>query len=71
MSVTQRGVAPPQASGPPAPLIRRVPVLRITRGAGTAAVRLTEVSKVYGKGRSSLLALDKVSLAVRPASSSA
>jgi NitT/TauT family transport system ATP-binding protein len=37
-----------------------------TRGAGTAAVRLTEVSKVYGKGRSSLLALDKVSLDVRP-----
>jgi NitT/TauT family transport system ATP-binding protein len=37
-----------------------------TRGAGTAAVRLAEVSKVYGKGRSSLLALDKVSLAVQP-----
>jgi NitT/TauT family transport system ATP-binding protein len=37
-----------------------------TRGAGTTAVRLTEVSKVYGKGRSSLLALDKVSLDVRP-----
>jgi NitT/TauT family transport system ATP-binding protein len=36
------------------------------REAGTAAVRLTEVSKVYGKGRSSLLALDKVSLAVEP-----
>jgi NitT/TauT family transport system ATP-binding protein len=37
-----------------------------TRGGGTAAVRLTEVSKVYGKGRSSLLALDKVSLDVQP-----
>ena len=31
-----------------------------------AAVRLTDVSKVYGQGRGSLLALDKVSLSVRP-----
>src|SRR6266581_7457348 len=31
-----------------------------------AAVRLTEVSKVYGEGRNALLALDKVSLSVRP-----
>ena len=70
MSVTQRGVAPPQASGAPAP--GSPPSSDVsrssasTRGAGTAAVRLTEVSKVYGKGRSSLLALDKVSLDVRP-----
>jgi NitT/TauT family transport system ATP-binding protein len=34
--------------------------------AGGAAVQLTEVSKVYGQGRSSLLALDKVSLTVAP-----
>jgi NitT/TauT family transport system ATP-binding protein len=70
VSVTQRGVAPPQASGPPAP--GSPPSSDVsrssasTRGAGTTAVRLTEVSKVYGKGRSSLLALDKVSLAVQP-----
>ena len=34
--------------------------------AGGAAVQLTQVSKVYGQGRSSLLALDKVSLTVAP-----
>jgi NitT/TauT family transport system ATP-binding protein len=34
------------------------------RETGAAAVQLTEVSKAYGKGRSSLLALDKVSLTV-------
>jgi NitT/TauT family transport system ATP-binding protein len=33
-------------------------------GAGNPAVQLTDVSKVYGKGRSALLALDKVSLTV-------
>jgi NitT/TauT family transport system ATP-binding protein len=33
-------------------------------GAGNPAVQLTGVSKVYGKGRSALLALDKVSLTV-------
>ena len=71
MSVTQRAVGPPQASGPPPPRpapspsdVSRPPAS--PREAGTAAVRLTEVSKVYGKGRSSLLALDKVSLAVEP-----
>ena len=32
----------------------------------SAAVRLTEVSKVYGQGRGALLALDKVSLSVAP-----
>ena len=31
-----------------------------------AAVRLTEVCKVYGQGRAALLALDKVSLSVAP-----
>src|ERR1700733_2289908 len=31
-----------------------------------AAVRLTDVSKVYGQGRGALLALDKVSLSVAP-----
>jgi NitT/TauT family transport system ATP-binding protein len=70
VSVTQRGVGPPQASGPPpsgaAPSSDVSWSSAPTRGAGTTAVRLTEVSKVYGKGQSSLLALDKVSLAVEP-----
>jgi len=70
VSVTQRGVGPPQASGPPGPApppssdVSRSSAS--TRGAGTTAVRLDEVCKVYGKGRSSLLALDKVSMAVEP-----
>ncbi len=33
---------------------------------GQAAVRLTEVTKVYGQGRGAVQALDKVSLSVRP-----
>jgi len=69
VSVTQRGVGPPQAPGPAPGSAPSSDVSRSsasTRGAGTAAVRLAEVSKVYGKGRSSLLALDKVSLAVQP-----
>ena len=64
MSVTQRGLDPPQASGPaPSSNASRSPA---PAGAGTSAVRLSEVSKVYGRGRSSLLALDKVSLTVTP-----
>ena len=64
MSVTQRGLDPPQASGPqPSSDASRSPA---PAGAGTSAVRLSEVSKVYGRGRSSLLALDKVSLTVTP-----
>jgi len=34
--------------------------------AGQAAVRLSEVSKVYGRGPSAVLALDRVSLTVAP-----
>jgi NitT/TauT family transport system ATP-binding protein len=64
VSVTQRGLDPPQASGPaPSSDASRSPA---PAGAGTSAVRLSEVSKVYGRGRSSLLALDKVSLTVTP-----
>jgi NitT/TauT family transport system ATP-binding protein len=64
VSVTQRGLDPPQASGPaPSSNASRSPA---PAGAGTSAVRLSEVSKVYGRGRSSLLALDKVSLTVTP-----
>jgi NitT/TauT family transport system ATP-binding protein len=64
VSVTQRGLDPPQASGPtPSSDASRSPA---PAGAGTSAVRLSGVSKVYGRGRSSLLALDKVSLTVTP-----
>ncbi len=65
MSITQRGIAPPESPGSPAALDGfRSPAS--VREAGTAAVRLSEVSKAYGKGRSSVLALDKVSLTVAP-----
>ena len=65
MSVTQRGLDPPQASGStPSSDASRSPAP--AEGAGTSAVRLSGVSKVYGRGRSSLLALDKVSLTVTP-----
>ncbi len=65
MSITQRGLDPPQASGPtPSSDASRSPAP--AEGAGTSAVMLSQVSKVYGRGRSSLLALDKVSLTVTP-----
>ena len=52
MSVTQRGFTPPQAAG-------------LARSSEqTPAIELTGVSKVYGKGRAALLALDNVSLTV-------
>jgi sulfonate transport system ATP-binding protein len=58
----QRG-APPGASGAAkSPAGSRSPAA--VAGAGNPAVQLTGVSKVYGKGRSALLALDKVSLTV-------
>ncbi|HLX48364.1 MAG TPA: ABC transporter ATP-binding protein [Streptosporangiaceae bacterium] len=71
MSVTQRGFTAPRAPGG----VRSVeqssgssrPSARAA-GAGSAAggpaIELTGVSKVYGKGRTSLLALDNVSLSV-------
>jgi NitT/TauT family transport system ATP-binding protein len=65
MSIMQRGVAPTPASGPlESRDASRSPAS--VREAGTPAVQLTEVSKLYGKGRSSVLALDKVSLTVAP-----
>jgi NitT/TauT family transport system ATP-binding protein len=60
MSLDQHQVAPPElvpgasarsGSGPPAT-------------AGTAAVRISEVSKAFGHGRTTLLALDRISLDV-------
>jgi NitT/TauT family transport system ATP-binding protein len=56
MSIMQRGTTASAASGPSAP----------TGAAAAAAVQLTDVSKVYGKGRGSVHALDKVSLTVAP-----
>jgi NitT/TauT family transport system ATP-binding protein len=61
MSVTQsRGTPPEQAPGAPA-FPEPGP-----EAAGQAAVRLSEVSKVYGRGPSAVLALDRVSLTVAP-----
>ena len=54
MSITQRGVTLPEASGSAA----------LPAASGPAAVQLSNVTKIYGKGRSAVLALDKVSLAV-------
>jgi NitT/TauT family transport system ATP-binding protein len=59
MSITQRGIdalVTPPASRSPASV----------RAAGAPAIQLSEVSKLYGKGRTSVLALDKVSLTVAP-----
>ena len=41
-------------------------VVEMERDRGNAPVRLDGVSKAYGRGRSALLALDRVSLTVRP-----
>jgi NitT/TauT family transport system ATP-binding protein len=61
MSVAQSRRTPPeQAPGAPA-----FPGPG-DQAAGPAAVRLSEVSKVYGRGPSAVLALDKVSLTVAP-----
>jgi NitT/TauT family transport system ATP-binding protein len=61
MSVTQsRGTPTEQAPGAPA-FPEPGP-----EAAGQAAVRLSEVSKVYGRGPSAVLALDRVSLTVAP-----
>jgi len=63
MSVTQRGVVSPEATGAaqsPAGARSSASV----RGAGSPAIELTDVVKIYGKGRTSVLALDRVSLTV-------
>ena len=68
MSVTQRRrtspePAPAASAGEPA---AESPGTPASPGPGPAAVRLSEVSKVYGRGPSALLALDRVSLTVAP-----
>jgi NitT/TauT family transport system ATP-binding protein len=64
MSVTQRGIDVPGASGESASRAASRSSASV-RETGAPVVRLTDVSKVYGKGRSAVLALDKVSLTVR------
>ena len=64
MSLTDRRAGPPDR-GPGA---GRSATRTADRGQaqGRAAISLTQVSKVYGSGRSALLALDKVSFTVAP-----
>ena len=69
MSITQRRRAAPEpAPAGPAGERAREPAFPVLgpAAAGPAAVRLNEVSKVYGRGDSALLALDRVSLTVAP-----
>ena len=65
MSLDQGQAAPPElvpgASARSAPSSPREPGLP-----GTTAVRISEVSKAFGHGRSTLLALDRLSLDVAP-----
>jgi NitT/TauT family transport system ATP-binding protein len=58
----QRGAPPGSSGAAKSPAGSRPPAT--AAGAGNPAVQLTGVSKVYGKGRTALLALDKVSLTV-------
>ena len=61
MSVTQRRRTSPE----PAPGASALPGPE-PAGDGPVAVRLSEVSKIYGRGPSAVLALDRVSLTVAP-----
>ncbi len=61
---TRRGTPPEHAPGAPAFPGAARPDRACA--AEPAAIRLTEVSKVFGSGRGALLALDKVSLTVAP-----
>jgi NitT/TauT family transport system ATP-binding protein len=63
VSITQRGPRP-GASQSPAP--GDAAQAAGARQPEPAVVRLTDVSKVYGRGKGALLALDNVSLAVAP-----
>jgi NitT/TauT family transport system ATP-binding protein len=59
VSVTQRQEAPPTLNGTPSADTAGETGL-------DAAITLTDVSKVYGRGPSALLAVDRLSLTVRP-----
>jgi NitT/TauT family transport system ATP-binding protein len=65
MSIAQRQVAPPDL-GPGASARSRPPGRGEFGQDGTTAVRISEVSKAFGRGRGALLALDGVSLTVAP-----
>ena len=61
------GQLTPPDPGPGASAFPNLTIVADRAAAGApAAVRLTEVCKVYGQGRAALLALDKVSLSVAP-----
>jgi NitT/TauT family transport system ATP-binding protein len=71
LSLTDRRLTPPRGSSGASALSQTAPAGagREEGGGGTgqaAVLRLTEVSKVYGRGRTALLALDKVTLSVAP-----
>jgi NitT/TauT family transport system ATP-binding protein len=59
VSVTQRREAPPTLNGTPQ-------ADAVGETGLDAAITLTDVSKVYGRGPSALLAVDRLSLTVRP-----
>src|SRR5689334_74939 len=64
MSVAQRRGAPP----PPSPSLNGSSLAANagdTSGLG-AAINLTDISKVYGRGPSAVLAVDRLTLSVRP-----
>jgi NitT/TauT family transport system ATP-binding protein len=63
MSITQRDGLPAPVSDVMTSAGASWPRASVPEG-GPVVVRLTDVSKVYGKGRSSVLALDQVSLTV-------
>jgi NitT/TauT family transport system ATP-binding protein len=65
VNVSTRRAVPPEPA-PGAPAVSGYPAPGRASGQIPAAIRLTGVSKVYGSGRSALLALDKVSLSVAP-----
>jgi NitT/TauT family transport system ATP-binding protein len=65
MSLDQRQAAPPELV-PGTPARSAFPAPGGPGLAGPAAIRISEVSKAFGRGRGTLLALDRVSLDVAP-----
>jgi NitT/TauT family transport system ATP-binding protein len=63
MSLVQRQAAPPELT-PGAPARSAFPAPGEPGLAGPTAIRISEVSKAFGRGRGTLLALDRVSLDV-------
>jgi NitT/TauT family transport system ATP-binding protein len=65
VSLTDRRQAPPDIA-PGASAFAGPGLTAVDDGTASAALRLTDVSKVYGTGRAALLALDRVCLSVAP-----